>query len=526
MEFQHYLITTNSLRKSFLSIKGIYYQATVQGQDILWIVPHKFVPRVTADVDYRIMGTFVEFYTTLLGFVNYRLYSSIGLVYPPKFDAKSDEEGGELAALTIEGKTIEEPARIEAQTNGDINGHSSPKKIPEDIVPEVQKEVATIDETPDPNVDTDQPVEDIADFEINDGIDTFERAGNNADVLPQPQASSDEAASLFAPYTFFLSRETPRQPLEFILRAFGCKSIAWDAVLGDGAFTNDEGDTTITHQIVDRPPIAAASEEFDAAADTDKSKSLIVRPGYRMPGRIYIQPQWIWDCINEVKLLRPDIYAPGVTLPPHLSPWIKPTKGGYDPTIPLADQEREGEAEEAEELDAESDEELNAEEKVETQADDDENGVLPTQMTDPLPGDSIDDNGMQVAGSDSDSAASATSATSSFAGFDNDANDSEPEDDEDRLYQRELEAEAAGLTVTEAAKAAGAPTLKGILKNKNKAARKAEEEELERRKMMIGNKKRKVYEKMRYSNNAKDVKAEKLRAKRRRIEAGKKEVAR
>ncbi len=31
-EFQHYLIVSHSLRKSFLSIKGIYYQATLQGE--------------------------------------------------------------------------------------------------------------------------------------------------------------------------------------------------------------------------------------------------------------------------------------------------------------------------------------------------------------------------------------------------------------------------------------------------------------------------------------------------------------
>src|SRR6202012_1075778 len=31
IEFEHYLIRTHALRKSFLSIKGIYYQATIQG---------------------------------------------------------------------------------------------------------------------------------------------------------------------------------------------------------------------------------------------------------------------------------------------------------------------------------------------------------------------------------------------------------------------------------------------------------------------------------------------------------------
>lgn len=119
-EFQHYLITTNSLRKSFLSIKGIYYQATIQGQDIMWLIPYRFVQRVNGDVDYRIMATFVEFYTTLLGFVNYRLYSSIGLRYPPKFDTRSDENGAELAAFTLEGRTVgETPKAIEGGSKPD-----------------------------------------------------------------------------------------------------------------------------------------------------------------------------------------------------------------------------------------------------------------------------------------------------------------------------------------------------------------------------------------------------------------------
>lgn len=36
------------------------------------------------DVDYRVMATFTEFYTTLLGFVNFKLYHSLNLFYPPK----------------------------------------------------------------------------------------------------------------------------------------------------------------------------------------------------------------------------------------------------------------------------------------------------------------------------------------------------------------------------------------------------------------------------------------------------------
>jgi len=46
-EFQHYVIQSNSLRKCFLSIKGIYYQAEIEGETITWIVPYKFSQHVS-----------------------------------------------------------------------------------------------------------------------------------------------------------------------------------------------------------------------------------------------------------------------------------------------------------------------------------------------------------------------------------------------------------------------------------------------------------------------------------------------
>lgn len=526
LEFEHYLITTNSLRKSFLSIKGIYYQATIQSQDILWLVPYKFVQRVTGDVDFRIMGTFVEFYTTLLGFVNFRLYTSIGLIYPPRFNASSDEQGGELDAITLEGRGIEEPKEIESVT-GHVNGEANGELVSTEPNEEIQKQIASIKEGPDAEQDVPQGQDEsqIPDENINDAIDIFEPIGDGADVLPQPQASSNEAGLLFAPFTFFLSRETPRQPLEFILRAFGCKRIGWDAILGDGAFTNNEADPTITHQIVDRPPLASLPEELQVSVSSpDPSATTVVRPGHRIPGRTLVQPQWVWDCINEVKLLRPDLYGPGATLPPHLSPWVKPTKGAYDPSAPLAEQEREGEAEEAEGLSEDDEEDEGAQVEGEAESDDAaEDGVTlpPSAST----ADSQKDNGMTIAGSESES--EPASEADSFAGF-----DSAPESDAEPTltqHQRELEAEAAGLTFSESLTKANGQPVKGILKAskgdeaRKRAARKRreEEEELERRKMMMGRKKRKVLDKMLYSNRQKEGEAEALRAKRRKIEAGK-----
>ena len=55
--------------------------------------------------------------------------------------------------------------------------------------------------------------------------------------------------------------------------------------------------------------------------------------------------------------------------------------------------------------------------------------------------------------------------------------------------------------------------------SKRAAKQKKDEQELERQKMMMSRKKRKLYEKMQFSNNVKDAEAEKLRRKRRKIES-------
>ncbi|KAI5271809.1 hypothetical protein E4T47_04864 [Aureobasidium subglaciale] len=531
-EFEHYLIRSNSLRKSFLSIKGIYYQATIQGQDILWLVPYKFVQRVTGDVDFRIMGTFVQFYTTLLGFVNYRLYTSLGLVYPPKFDAKADEHGAELAAFAIEGRNVaaalddkvEQPAAAPKQVSATAQAEADKLlELPSGEGP--TSSYATAQENPSSN-SKDEEEEDRQDGEL----DSFPAPIDpESDVLHQPTVSASTAANLFEPFTIYLSRETPRHPLELILRAFGCKRVAWDTVLGEGAYTSDEADRRITHQIVDRPnlplpPVPVEDEETAAA-----NASMRLRPGERVPGRIYIQPQWVWDCINAGKLLRADLYAPGATLPPHLSPWVKAKQGEYDPTKPLAEQENEGEALAAE---AVSDDEMADEnagsdgEEVEGVRGDGEARNLESKLLQQGGKEVATGEGMDVelAESDDDEDEEAEAAKDEeFGGFTEDEEDSESEDEAAR-HQRELAAEADGRSLTADA---GATPAKALRKKEAEKAQKAisrqrkeAQEETDRQKMMMSRRKRKIFEKMQYSNAQKDAEAEKLRGKRRKIEKG------
>ncbi|KAK4135847.1 hypothetical protein BT67DRAFT_440732 [Trichocladium antarcticum] len=487
LEFQHYLITTNSLRKSFLSIKGIYYQANIQGEDVLWLVPYKFNQRVVGDVDFRIMGTFVEFYMTLLGFVNYRLYTSIGLKYPPKFDQLKDDQGAELAAFSLEGANLATIDQAEAVTNGETEHGPDPKVQAQvdQLMLQLREESGgdtTAEETPAEDAEgEDKP---------SDAIDKFEPVAPGGDVLPQPSYSSNDPAQLFAPFTFFLSRETPRQSLEFILRAFGCKRIGWDSVLGEGSFTTDESDPSITHQIVDRPLVQAAMDE-EAGDGEDNQTAQKLGPNHRYPGRVYVQPQWVWDSVNDEELKSPELYAPGAGLPPHLSPFVKTAQGQYDPTIPLEEQQTEAEAIDAQLEDADG------------QPHDEESEV---------------ENDMDIASGDEEE--EEEEEDGDFGGFPGEENEASDDEDESATLerQRELEAEMAGKSV-QSKKPADAKT-KAKLEEKKalEKKKKQEAEDLERAKGMLSKKKRKLFEQMQYTNNKKSAEDMKLRAKRRKME--------
>lgn len=55
------------------------------GQPITWIAPYQFNQRLPFDVDYKVMSTFLEFYSALLKFVNFKLFTDLGQKYPPEY---------------------------------------------------------------------------------------------------------------------------------------------------------------------------------------------------------------------------------------------------------------------------------------------------------------------------------------------------------------------------------------------------------------------------------------------------------
>lgn len=262
-EFQAYVMKSKSLRKVFFSIKGIYYQAEIKGQTITWIVPYQFSQEIPTDVDFRVMLTFLEFYQTLVGFVNFKLYNEINMTYPPKID----ETGGFHLDEAM-------PAATTTKNEDDEDTNA---------VDEFKSTAAAGEE--------------------DDSTVTL------AKIQAASNATSD-LQTLFKNQKFYLSRETPRYALEFMIKSCGGQ-VSWDPSVGLNP-PYPESDESITYQITDRPSVSN-----------------------RVLSRTYVQPQWIADCINARKIVKASLYEPGSTLPPHLSPFVEAKEGDYVPETGL-----------------------------------------------------------------------------------------------------------------------------------------------------------------------------------------------
>lgn len=65
------------------------------GEKVTWVVGHERSVGKSAEMDLSVMSNFVDFYVTMLSFVNFRLYKTLGLFYPPRIQ-NSREFNNEL----------------------------------------------------------------------------------------------------------------------------------------------------------------------------------------------------------------------------------------------------------------------------------------------------------------------------------------------------------------------------------------------------------------------------------------------
>ncbi|MFH4980761.1 hypothetical protein AB6A40_007470 [Gnathostoma spinigerum] len=199
-EFNHFVIESQALTKVFVSIKGIYYQAEIMGEKVTWLVAHERGIGHVEGVDFAVMTTFVEFYVTLLSFVNYRLYRSIGLFYPPK-----------IAGSLTEPETEEDFEKIYC--------------LARPLNKSEEGEVAE----PMPDADIDE--------------------GQGRESLEEKIKEETMRKRLFFNCRFWLNREVPKTALTLVIRSCG-GTVSWDDC---PAALFKEDDPRITHQIIDRP---------------------------------------------------------------------------------------------------------------------------------------------------------------------------------------------------------------------------------------------------------------------------------
>jgi pescadillo protein len=316
VEFMHYIINSKSLRKVFISIKGYYYQAEIMGQTITWLVPHQFVIDRVSNVDLNVMKTFTEFYVTLLGFINFKLYKSINAIYPPQVVADNLKDLREVKGILDNQVTKKSKKR----KMPDDEQEALAAENRDDLIAALNKKIRILENKSVTQAESADQQPDLFGDEENEDKDnkSGEKKLTVQDVMLLER--------LFEGLKFFLNREVPRESLTFVIRSFGGE-VSWDKNLFPGA-TFDESDPSITHQIVDRPSLSE-----------------------RRLNRVYIQPQWVYDSINMRMLLPTTEYLIGATLPPHLSPFVNEKRGDYVPPdkIKLLELRKRFEAEKASE---------------------------------------------------------------------------------------------------------------------------------------------------------------------------------
>jgi pescadillo len=352
--WQYYVAKSHSLNKIFVSVKGVYFQATVMGEQVTWLAPHRFTQQVPKEVDLRVMLTFLDFYEVFVRFTLFKLYGMLKLQYPPVIDKQLDEAGCSLlavrpseveiehvdgssgsvisGALAAKEQDVDNEDENEDKDNEDgaiaIKSKSSKKvkkgSVEDKAAEAMQKRLQTLnqklsgmselDEYEEGDVEGDDleapiPVEGLTeafrdfeedrdDFVGNDERNTFINQNND-------DGAGGKSSSLFSGLRFFCNREIPLEWLQLCVIALGGQ-IGWEGQTSPFKST----DPTITHHVIDRPLMKGAKTE---------------------QGREYVQPQWVFDSINSQILLPTNKYTPGSKLPPHLSPFVDDSKEGYVP---------------------------------------------------------------------------------------------------------------------------------------------------------------------------------------------------
>ena len=256
-EFHYYVSRNRLVSKAFISVRGFYFQANIEGQDVTWLVPHPFPVPKDEDVDYKVLLAFLDLYEHLLEFVNAHLFIRLGLKYPPEYDSDKWDDGYYIDAI------IDHSPKDEDESNS----------LP--ALPTTSEEPSAATAL-------------LQELLSSGNYASTEQANQENDI---PSVTDQ---GLFSNFKFTISHELHPDIISFVIHCLG-GAVEWN--------DDENPDPTITHTITDR--------SFSEGNQT------------RFLNRTYVQPQWIFDCLNKKTVLDATLYTVGVPLPPHLSPFEK-----------------------------------------------------------------------------------------------------------------------------------------------------------------------------------------------------------
>eukprot|EP00204_Picochlorum_oklahomense_P001587 CAMPEP_0118808180 /NCGR_PEP_ID=MMETSP1161-20130426/35853_1 /TAXON_ID=249345 /ORGANISM="Picochlorum oklahomensis, Strain CCMP2329" /LENGTH=675 /DNA_ID=CAMNT_0006737569 /DNA_START=39 /DNA_END=2063 /DNA_ORIENTATION=- len=392
LEWQAYIVASHSLRKSFVSVKGFYYQAEIKGQEITWMVPHQVSQVLPADVDFKVMLTFLEFYQSTLQFVMFSLYNEMGIQYPPNVDDAVDSAGilyiGNTSKMIEEVKSdrdtqakVKEMSEKITRLEDDVRELDNPSVVAEeesddeeeqeddvviladddddDDVPEIDDDDSDSDAS-DPDVreldnpsvvaeeesddeeeqeddvvilaDDDDDLPEIDDDDDDDDSDSDASDPDDEDIPVHKAVSDDEEND----------NENGPVPAPDVALVGGAVDVADEDGICSTLF---KGLKFFLGREVPREQLSLVIQSFGGVVGWDGEGSpydemdkrithhIIDRPKplIKHENRIFVQPQWVFDSANARVLVNTTKYSPGIVPPPHLSPFIQAEEDDHIP---------------------------------------------------------------------------------------------------------------------------------------------------------------------------------------------------
>jgi pescadillo protein len=380
LEWQAWVVRAHALRKAFISVKGFYFQAEVQGQAVTWLVPHQTSQVLPTDVDFKVMLTFLELHQTTLQFVLYKLYHTEGLRYPPVVDTKLEEAAAGLQALMADlaagpdallvasGGSLTDGKKKNRRRGGKNNKPSGGSVDPEVTarlgtlstkVAELEEEIKAMgqqaedrrkavaaengDEEDADEEEVDEEGSDI-DIEIDSGDEEDQEEEEEEEEEDQEEDDEEEEAPDPEDGDIIPTSVTGALPDASLIVGGATDIDSEDSAAVCAALFR--GMVFFLGREVPREQLLLVIRSFGGDAgwagegsplseeDARITHHVIDRPavgGIVYDTREYVQPQWLFDSANARVIVRAILYAPGKVPPPHLSPFVDAEAEGYMP---------------------------------------------------------------------------------------------------------------------------------------------------------------------------------------------------